>query len=131
VRDQPNVSSNEFLDEVASTDDCAGKVEHVFTIPDTDCSVIVRSSTNGSQSFYSYRKGISRPIVVRNHRHVHLHIELVRAPIFCEVGLATRRDLDSLKPFSCILLAGVESAAGVVSLIILTIIELDDIWLDD
>jgi hypothetical protein len=131
VRNRPNVRRYEFLDEVASTNDCAGKMKHSFAIPDTDCSVIIRSSANGSQSSYRCRKGISRSVVVRNRWHVYLYIKLVRDPIFCEVGLAARRDLDSRKPFSCILPAGVESPAGVVSIIILTIIELDDIRHDD
>jgi hypothetical protein len=64
-------------------------------------------------------------------RHVYLHIKPVRAPIFCEIGLAASHDLNSRKPLSCILPASIESAAGVVSLIILTIVELDDVWHDD
>jgi hypothetical protein len=77
------------------------------------------------------RKRISRPIKARNHIHVHLHIKPVRAPIFCEIGLAARRDLNSRKPLSCIPPTSIESAAGVASLVILTIAELDDFWHDE
>jgi hypothetical protein len=66
VRNRPNVSSNELLDEVASADDCAGMMKHAFTISNTHCSLVVRGSANGSQSFYGYRKGVSQAVVVKN-----------------------------------------------------------------
>jgi hypothetical protein len=66
VRNRPNVSSNEFLDEVASADDCASKMKHAFKIPNTHYSLVVRGSANGSESFYGCRKGISQAVVVRN-----------------------------------------------------------------
>jgi hypothetical protein len=69
--------------------------------------------------------------VARNCRHVHLHVKLVRAPVFREVCLAAVCDLNSRKPSSFILLASVESAACVVSLIILTVVELDNVRYDD
>jgi hypothetical protein len=87
---------------------------------------LIQGSADSSQSLNGCRKGVGQSVVIRNSRHVYLHIKLVRAPIFCEVGLAARCDLDSRKPFSCVLPAGVEGAASVVSFIILTVIALDD-----
>jgi hypothetical protein len=130
MRNRPDVSSNELLNEVTSNDDCASKMKHAFTIPDTSSSVVVSGGTNSSQCFYRCGKRISRPIIARNRRHVYLHIKPVRAPIFCEIGLAARRDLNSRKPLLCILPVSIESAASVVSLIILTIADLDDVGHD-
>jgi hypothetical protein len=128
---RPNVSNNKFFNEIASSDDCTDKVKHAFTIPDTHCSLIIGGCANSSQSFNRCRKRIGQSVVVKNTRHVYLHIKPVRTPIFCEVGLAAGCDLDSRESLPCVLPAGVESATGVVSLIILTIIELDDIRHDD
>jgi hypothetical protein len=103
MRNRPNVSSNKFFNEVASADDCAGKVKHAFTIPDTHCSLIIRGSANSSQSFNGCRKGIGQSVVFRSSRHVYLHIKPVRTPIFCEVGLAAGCDLDSRESLPCVL----------------------------
>jgi hypothetical protein len=69
--------------------------------------------------------------VARNCRHVHIHVKPVRAPVSCEVRLAAGCDLNSRKPSSFILPVSVESAACVVSLIILTVVELDNVRYDD
>jgi hypothetical protein len=41
MRNRPDVSSNELLNEVTSTDDCAGQIKHAFAIPDANSSVVV------------------------------------------------------------------------------------------
>jgi hypothetical protein len=41
MRNRPDVSSNELLNEVMSTDDCAGKIKHAFAILDANSSVVV------------------------------------------------------------------------------------------
>jgi hypothetical protein len=61
----------------------------------------------------------------------HLHIKPVRAPIFCEICLAPGCDMNSRKPLSRILFVSIESGACVVSLVILTVVELDNVWHDD
>jgi hypothetical protein len=52
---------------------------------------------------------MSWSIIVRNRRHVHLDIKPVGAPVFRQVRFAAGRDLDSRKPLSRILPAGVEA----------------------
>jgi hypothetical protein len=42
--------------------------------------------------------------------------------------LATGRDLNSRDPFSCVLTTGVEGAACIVSLVKLTVVDLDNVW---
>jgi hypothetical protein len=74
---------------------------------------------------------MSWPSVIRNCIHVHFRVKPIRAPVFHEIRLAAGRDLNSCKPFSCILPASTESAACVVSLIVLTVVELDNVWHDD
>jgi hypothetical protein len=131
MKNRPDVSSNKLLNKITSTDDGAGKMEHTFAIPDTRRSVIVLGGANSSQWFNRRGKKISWSVIARNRRHVYLHIKPVRAPIFREICLAAGRDLNSRKTLSCILLASIESATGVVSLVILTVVELDDVWHDD
>jgi hypothetical protein len=70
---------------------------------------------------------MSGTFVARNHRHVSFDIEPIRAPVFCEICFAAGHDLNSSNPFSCVLSASVESAARIVSLIELTIIDFNDI----
>jgi hypothetical protein len=77
------------------------------------------------------RKGLVGPSYPENSRHVYLHIKPVRAPVFCEIGLATGRDLNSRDPFLRVLSTSVEGAACIVSLVKLTIAELDDVRHDD
>jgi hypothetical protein len=110
MRNQLDVGNSELLDEVTTTDDGAGKMKHAFAVPDTNSSVVVQGS--------------------RNNRHVYLHIKPVGAPVFHEVGLAAGCNLNSCDPFSCVLSTGVEGATCIVSLVKLTIVELDDIWHD-
>jgi hypothetical protein len=71
---------------------------------------------------------MSWSFVARNCRHVHLNIEPVRTPVLREIRLTAGRDLNSRDPLSRILSAGVEGAACVVSFVISTIIDLDNIW---
>jgi hypothetical protein len=59
--------------------------------------------------------------------NVHLDIELVGAPILRHVRFAIGRDLDSRKPHSRVLPTSVESAARIVRLVVLTIVELDNV----
>jgi hypothetical protein len=71
---------------------------------------------------------MSWSFVAKNRRHVHFDIEPVRTPVLCEICLATGCDLNSRDPFSCILSTGVEGAARIVSLVKLTVVDLDNIW---
>jgi hypothetical protein len=70
---------------------------------------------------------MSWTFVARNSRHVNFDIEPIRAPAFCEICFAAGRDLNSRNPFSHILSTSVESAARIVSLVELTVIDLNDI----
>jgi hypothetical protein len=54
-----------------------------------------------------------------------------RTPIFGEVGLAARRDLNSRQAFSRILPTCVEGTARVVRLVVLVVVEFDDVFLND
>jgi hypothetical protein len=58
---------------------------------------------------------------------VHLDIEPVGAPILRQVRFAIGRDLDSRKPHWRVLPTSVESAARIVRLVVLTIVELDNV----
>jgi hypothetical protein len=71
---------------------------------------------------------MSWSIIARNRRHVHLDMELVGAPILRQVRFAAGRDLDSRKPLSRVLPTSVESAARIVRVVVLTIVELDNVW---
>jgi hypothetical protein len=74
---------------------------------------------------------MSWPFVVRNLRHIHLDIELVRAPVICKVCLGAWHDLNSRDSLSRILSTSVEGAACVVSFIKLTVVDFDNIWKND
>jgi hypothetical protein len=74
---------------------------------------------------------MSWSFVAGNPRHINFDVEPVRTPVFCEICFAAGRDLNSRDPFSCILSTGIESAARVVSLVKLTVIDLDNIWHDN
>jgi hypothetical protein len=74
---------------------------------------------------------MSWSIVPRNRRHVYLDVKLVGAPVLRQVHFAAGRDLDSCKPLSRILPAGVESAARIVRFVVSTIVKLNDVWHDD
>jgi hypothetical protein len=71
---------------------------------------------------------MSWSFVARNHRHVHLDVEPVRAPVLYKIRLAAGRDLNSRDPLSRILSTSVEGATRVVSFVKLTIVDLDNIW---
>jgi hypothetical protein len=58
-------------------------------------------------------------------------MELVRDPIFGEVSLAARHNLDSCKSFSRILPTRVEGASSIVRFVVLAVIKFDDTWLDN
>jgi hypothetical protein len=74
---------------------------------------------------------MSGTFVARNRRHVSFDIESIRAPVFCEICFAAGHDLNSCNPFSRVLSTSVESAAHIVSLIEVTIVDFNDIWNDD
>jgi hypothetical protein len=74
---------------------------------------------------------MSWSIVARNRRYVHLDIKLVGAPVFHQVRFAAGRDLDSCEPLSRALPAGVESATRIVRFVVLTVVELGNVWHDD
>jgi hypothetical protein len=69
--------------------------------------------------------------VAKNRRHVSFDIEPIQAPVFCEICFAAGRDLNSRNPFSRVLSTSVESAASIVSLVELTVVNFNDIWNDD
>jgi hypothetical protein len=71
---------------------------------------------------------MSWSFVARNCRHVHLDVEPVRTPVLSEISLTAGRDLNSRKSLSRILSAGVEGAAHAVSFVVLTIVDLDNVW---
>jgi hypothetical protein len=71
---------------------------------------------------------MSWSFVARNRRRVHLDVELVQTPVLCEICLAAGSDLNLRDPFSRILSTGVEGAAHIVSLVKLTVVDLDNIW---
>jgi hypothetical protein len=68
--------------------------------------------------------------IARNLGHDDLHVEPVRVPIIGQVGLAAESDLNSRNPFSGVLVSGVESAACMLSFIILPVVEFDDVGND-
>jgi hypothetical protein len=74
---------------------------------------------------------VSWSTIARNLRHIHLHIEPEKTPIFGEISLAARCDLNSCKAFSRILLTRVEGATRIVCFVVLAIVKFEDIWLDD
>jgi hypothetical protein len=122
IRNRQDLGSSELLNDVTATDNGTGKMECTFAIPQSSSSVIVGSSANGCGERMSWS------IVARNRRQVHLDMELVGAPILCQVRFAARRDLDSRKPLSRVLPTSVESAARIVRVVVLTIVELDNVW---
>jgi hypothetical protein len=83
--------------------------------------MVVRGCASGSQCFNGRVERVSWSIVARNPGHVYLHIKPIRAPVFGEVGLAARRNLNSRKSFSRIL----------PTCVMLAVIEFDDVRLDD
>jgi hypothetical protein len=58
---------------------------------------------------------------------IHLDVEPVRTPVFREIRLTAGRDLNLCDSLSRILSTGVEGAARVVSFVILTIVDLDNV----
>jgi hypothetical protein len=66
--------------------------------------------------------------VARNCRHVHLDVEPVQTPVFYEIRLAAGCDLNSRDTLSRILSTGVEGVARVVSFVVLTILDLDNVY---
>jgi hypothetical protein len=93
--------------------------------------MIIRSSASGSHHLYGGVERISRFGVARNLRHVNLHIKPKRTPIFGEVSIAARRDLNSGHTFSRILPTRVEGTTRVVRLVVLAVVEFDDVFLND
>jgi hypothetical protein len=75
IRNRPNFSSDKFLNNVASTKNCTGQVECTFTVPDSSCSMIVWSGASSSQWFNGWGKSVSRSVIARNFRHIHLNIK--------------------------------------------------------
>jgi hypothetical protein len=74
---------------------------------------------------------MSWSFVARNHRHVNFDIKPIRTPFFCEICFAAGRDLNLRDSFSRILSTSVESAAWVMSLVELTVVDLNNIWQDN
>jgi hypothetical protein len=74
---------------------------------------------------------VSWSIVAKNLRHVHHNIKPIRTPVFGEVSLVARCDLNSRKSFSCVFPTCVESAACVVRFVVLVVVKFDDVRLDD
>jgi hypothetical protein len=70
---------------------------------------------------------VSRSVVARNLRHVHLNIKPIGTPVFGEVDLAARYYLNSRKPFLRILPTRVESTARVVCLVVSAVVKFDDV----
>jgi hypothetical protein len=101
-----------------------------FTIPESNCPIVVRGSTSGSQCFNGRAKRVSWSVVARNLRNVHLNIKPIRTPVFGEVSLAARCNLNSRKSFSRIFPTHVESAECVVRFVVLVVVKFDDVWLD-
>jgi hypothetical protein len=71
---------------------------------------------------------MSWSVIARNRGHVHLDVELVRTLVFCEIRLTARCDLNSRDSFLRILTTGVEGASCIMSFVILTIVDLDNVW---
>jgi hypothetical protein len=71
---------------------------------------------------------MSWSFVTKNHRHVHLDVEPVQTPVLREIRLAAGCDLNSRDSLSRVLTTGVEGAACVVSFVILTVVDLDNVW---
>jgi hypothetical protein len=74
---------------------------------------------------------VSWSIIARNLGHVDLDIKPIRAPVFREVSLAARCNLNSCKSFSHILPTRVESTASVVCFVVLVVVKFNNVWLDD
>jgi hypothetical protein len=131
IRDQPNLGSNELLDNVAASNDSAGEVKSTFATSDPRCSMVEFSSIHSSQGFDRTRQRTSWSFVARNLRHVNLHIEPVRVPIVSQVGLAARSDLNSCNTFSDVLTMGVESTACMLGFVKLPVVDFDNIEHND
>jgi hypothetical protein len=131
VGNRPNLNIKKFFNNVMAAENCASQVKCIFTIPESNCPMIVRGSASGSQCFNGRAESVSWSIVARNFRHVHFHIKPIRAPVFGEVSLAARCNLNPRKSFSCILPMRVESAASVVCFVVLAVVKFDDVRLDD
>jgi hypothetical protein len=89
------------------------------------------SSSYSSQGFDRARQRASWSFVARNLRHVNLDVEPVRVPIISQVGLAVGSDLNSRNPLSGVLSSGVESAACMLSFVILPVVDFDDVGNND
>jgi hypothetical protein len=131
IRDRPNIGSNELFDNVTASKYSAGEVKSAFAISDPHCSMVEFSSIHSKQGFDRAEQRTSWPFVAWNLRHVDLHIEPARVPIISQVGLAARSDLNSRNPFSGVLSSGVESAACMLSFVILPVVDFDDIGNND
>jgi hypothetical protein len=46
VRNQPNISSYKFLNNVSATNNLAGQVKGTFAVPETNCAMVVGSSAS-------------------------------------------------------------------------------------
>jgi hypothetical protein len=131
MRNQPNISDNEFLNNVSATNNLAGQVKGTFIVPETNCAMIVGSSASSGQLCNRRRERKGWPFITRNLRHVHFHIEPVRIPIFGEIRLAARRNLNSCEPSSRILSASVEGTTAEVRFAVLAVTEFDNSRLND
>jgi hypothetical protein len=131
MRNQPDLCSGVFFDNVMAAENHAGQVECTFAIPESSCPMIVRGSVSSGQCFDGRAERVSWSIVARYLRHINLHIKLIRTPIFRKVGLAARRDLNSGETLSQILSTCVEGATRVVRLVVLTVIKFNDVFLNN
>jgi hypothetical protein len=109
----------------------AGEVKGTFAIYNPHCPMIELSSIHSSQGFDRAGQRASRSFVARNIRHVNLHVEPIRVPIIGQVGLAAGSNLNSRNPFSGVLSPGVESAACMLSFVILPVVDFDDVGNND
>jgi hypothetical protein len=109
----------------------AGEVKIIFAISNPHCPMIELNSIHSSKGFNRAGQRASWSFVARNIRHVNLHVEPVRVPIIGQVGLAAGSDLNSRNPFSGVLASGVESAACMLSFVILPVVDFDDVGNND
>jgi hypothetical protein len=88
-------------------------------------------SIDNSQGCDRARQRASWSFIARNLKHADLHVEPVRVPIIGQVGLAAGSDLNSRNPLLGVLVSSVESAACMLSFVILPVVDFDDVGNDD
>jgi hypothetical protein len=119
-----------FFNNITTTKNSFGEIKAIFgTLEAADSTIECSSASNGHRSNRRIKR-VHQTSVVRDLRHIDLHVEPIRSPIFKQIVVATGSKMNAGKILSGIFPSSVEGTTPVGSLIQLPIIKFDKIPLN-